>query len=160
MGKNGCSCSIGIEDSKRKAIAHDLMKFLADTYALYLKTQNYHWNVEGEHFRTLHLMFEEQYNDLVGAVDSVAERIRSLGERAPGGFAAFQKLTCISDAREKISAEEMVKDLLVGHEAVICAGRKLIKAAEEAHDVSTADMLTTRLESHEKTAWMLRATVS
>lgn len=159
MSDIGCACSIGIDDKKRVEIAQALSKYLASVYTLYVKTQNYHWNVEGQMFRSLHLMFEEQYNDLAGAVDEIAERIRSLGEYAPGSFVEFSKLSSIEEATGRVDALDMVKDLVNGHESVICEGRKIIEMADEANDASTSDMLTTRMDIHEKNAWMLRSVV-
>lgn len=160
MDTKPCSCSIGIEDKKRLEITKALSHYLADTYSLYLKTQNYHWNVEGPMFRSLHLMFEEQYTALAGAIDTIAERIRSLGELAPGSFSEFQKLASIPEAKGHPAAMDMVKDLISGHEAAICSARKIIEMADGANDASTSDMLTTLMEGHEKNAWMLRAVAS
>ncbi len=148
---------IGIEESDRLSIAAELERVLADTYTLYLKTHNYHWNVTGPMFNTLHLMFEQQYNELWMAVDLIAERIRSLGEFAPGSYAQFAALTSIAEADGVPTAEQMLVDLVSGHEAVARTARTGFAAAETAGDQSTADVLTQRLQIHEKTAWMLRS---
>jgi starvation-inducible DNA-binding protein len=148
---------IGIDESDRVAIATELGRVLADTYTLYLKTHNYHWNVTGPMFNTLHLMFEVQYNELWVAVDLIAERIRSLGEFAPGTYTQFAGLTSIAEADGVPSAEEMLADLVAGHEAVARTARTAFATAEGARDQSTADLLTQRLQVHEKTAWMLRS---
>ncbi len=148
---------IGISESDRLAIASELERVLADTYTLYLKTHNYHWNVTGPMFNTLHLMFEDQYNELWMAVDLIAERIRSLGEFAPGSSARFAELTSIAEAGSVPTAEEMLADLVAGHEAVARTSRIAFTAAETASDQPTADLLTQRLQIHEKTAWMLRS---
>lgn len=148
---------IGIPSETRKEIAAGLSRVLADTYTLYLKTHNYHWNVTGPLFNTLHLMFETQYNELWAAVDLIAERIRSLGEFAPGSYHDFGKLTSISEAEGVPSAEEMIADLVKGHETVARTAREIFPTVEAANDEPTADMLTQRLQEHEKTAWMLRS---
>ena len=148
---------IGIAEPDRLLIASELGRVLADTYTLYLKTHNYHWNVTGPMFNTLHLMFEEQYNELWMAIDLVAERIRSLGEFAPGSYAQFADLTSIDEAEGVPSAEQMLADLVAGHEAVARTARGAFSTAERAGDQSTADLLTQRLQVHEKTAWMLRS---
>ncbi len=148
---------IGIAEADRITIATELGRVLADTYTLYLKTHNYHWNVTGPMFNTLHLMFEEQYNELWVAVDLIAERIRSLGEFAPGTYAQFSELTSIAEADGVPAAELMLADLVAGHEAVARTARTAFAAAESAGDQSTADLLTQRLQVHEKTAWMLRS---
>lgn len=149
--------NIGIPETERVAIAEGLSRLLADTYSLYLKTHNYHWNVTGPMFQTLHIMFETQYNELALAVDLIAERIRSLGQYAPGGYAAFAKLSSIKDAAEGVNARDMIKDLVDGNETVIRTARSIYAAAEKGNDQATLDLLTTRLETHEKTAWMLRS---
>jgi starvation-inducible DNA-binding protein len=148
---------IGIAESDRIAIADGLSRTLADTYTLYLKTHNYHWNVTGPMFNTLHLMFEDQYNELWIAVDLIAERIRSLGRPAPGTYAQFAALTRIAEADGVPSASDMLADLVVGHEAVAKTAREVFSVADDANDQSTADLLTQRLQIHEKTAWMLRS---
>ena len=151
---------IGIPETDRIAIATELERVLADTYTLYLKTHNYHWNVTGPMFNTLHLMFEEQYNELWTAVDLIAERIRSLGEFAPGSSARFAELTSIAEADGVPTAEQMLHDLVAGHESVARTARAGFTAAETANDQSTADLLTQRLQIHEKTAWMLRSMIA
>lgn len=149
--------NIGISEQDRKAIAEGLSKVLADTYTLYLKTHNYHWNVVGPMFNTLHLMFEEQYTELAGAVDEIAERIRALGVPAPGTYKEFMKLTVIEEDDEHPEAEEMIRRLLKAHEATARTARSIFPVVSEADDEPTADLLTQRLQVHEKTAWMLRS---
>ena len=148
---------IGIPESDRIAIADGLSRVLADTYTLYLKTHNYHWNVTGPLFNTLHLMFETQYNELWIAVDLIAERIRSLGRPAPGTYAQFAALTSIAEPEGVPKAEEMLLDLVNGNEAVAKTAREVFEISDSAKDQSTADLLTQRLQVHEKTAWMLRS---
>ena len=148
---------IGIAEADRLAVSTELGRVLADTYTLYLKTHNYHWNVTGPMFNTLHLMFQEQYNELWVAIDLIAERIRSLGAFAPGSYAEFARLTSITEAEGIPTAEEMLADLVAGHEAVVRTARTVFAAAESAGDQSTADLLTQRIQVHEKTAWMLRS---
>ncbi|HWL63278.1 MAG TPA: Dps family protein [Steroidobacteraceae bacterium] len=148
---------IGIDKKDRLAIAQGLGHLLADTYTLYLKTHNFHWNVTGPMFQTLHLMFETQYNELALAVDLVAERIRSLGAPAPGTYAEFVKLSSIKESSGVPKAREMIKQLVEGQEAVVRTARKLFPVVEKAGDEATADLLTQRIQLHEKTAWMLRA---
>ncbi len=157
MDSTNLTIDIGIPEHDRVAIAGELSKVLADTYTLYLKTHNYHWNVTGPMFNTLHLMFEQQYTELWGAVDLIAERIRSLGAFAPGSYAQFADLTSIDEADGVPTAEEMVRDLVKGHEAVARTARTAFGVADDANDQPTADLLTQRLEIHEKTAWMLRS---
>jgi starvation-inducible DNA-binding protein len=151
---------IGIEEAHRKEIAEGLSRVLADTYTLYLKTHNYHWNVTGPMFNTLHLMFETQYNELWMAVDLLAERIRSLGEVSPGTYREFAALTSIEEASGVPTAEEMLADLVAGHEACARTARTVFPTAEAGNDESTADLLTQRLQVHEKTAWMLRSMIA
>jgi starvation-inducible DNA-binding protein len=148
---------IGIDAKQRKAIADGLSNLLADTYTLYLKTHNYHWNVTGPMFNTLHLMFENQYNELALAVDLIAERIRALGSPAPGSYAQFAKLSVIEETDGVPAAEEMIADLVKGQEAVVRTARKILPTAEKVGDQPTIDLLTQRMNVHEKTAWMLRA---
>ena len=148
---------IGIKESDRKQITQGLSKLLADTYTLYLKTHNFHWNVTGPMFQTLHLMFEQHYNEMWTAVDVIAERIRSLGEYAPGSYAAFSKLSSISETDGVPKAVEMIRLLIEGHEAVIKTARSIFSTVDAAHDEATADLLTQRIQLHEKTAWMLRS---
>ena len=150
--------NIGISDKDRAAIAAGLSKLLADTYTLYLTTHNFHWNVTGPMFNTLHVMFMTQYTELWTAVDPVAERIRSLGHVAPGSYAQFGKLSSLPDAPGKPpKALAMVRILVDGHEAVARTARGLLPLADEAGDGPTADLLTQRLTVHEQTAWMLRS---
>jgi starvation-inducible DNA-binding protein len=151
---------IGINENDRKQISDGLARLLADTYTLYLKTHNYHWNVTGPMFQTLHLMFEQQYNELALAVDLIAERIRALGFPAPGSYAAFSKLTAIQEEEHTPAAEQMIRQLLTGQETVIRTARSLFPLVEEVNDQPTADLLTQRMQIHEKTAWMLRSLLS
>ncbi len=150
----------GITGAARQETADNLSRLLADTYTLYLKTHGYHWNVTGPMFRSLHLMFEEQYMDLRDAADLIAERIRALGHMAPASYGEFAALSQVPDEAGVPDALDMVRRLVVGHEAVIRTAREVVAAAEAAGDVATADMATGRIEIHEKTAWMLRATAS
>jgi starvation-inducible DNA-binding protein len=151
---------IGIDDNVREEIAGGLSRLLADTYTLYLTTHGYHWNVTGPMFRSLHLMFEEQYLELRDAVDVIAERIRSLDHLAPATYGEFAELTSITGHEGTPDALEMVRFLVEGHEAVIRTAREVVKVAEAGGDSATADLATARLDVHEKTAWMLRATAS
>ena len=149
---------IGISDKDRAAIAQGLSRLLADTYTLYLTTHNFHWNVTGTMFNTLHTMFMEQYTELWNAVDPIAERIRALGHVAPGSYAAFGKLSSLDDVpADPPKALEMVRILVLGHEAVARTARELFPLADKASDEPTADLLTQRLTVHEQTAWMLRS---
>jgi starvation-inducible DNA-binding protein len=148
---------IGISPEGRKAIADGLSRVLADTYTLYLKTHNFHWNVTGPMFNTLHLMFEQQYSELALAVDQIAERIRALGFPAPGTYKAYARLSSIEEAEGVPSAEEMVAQLVKAQEAVVRTARSVFPAVEGANDQPTADLLTQRMQVHEKTAWMLRS---
>ncbi|EMJ97438.1 Dps family protein [Leptospira sp. WS58.C1] len=149
--------NIGIPEKDREAINQGLQKLLADTYFLYLKTHNYHWNVTGPLFNTLHLMFMTQYTELWNALDLVAERIRSLGYPAPGTYKAFSSLTSLKEEDGVPKAEDMLKNLVDGHEAVIRTARAILPSADSGGDEVTTDLLTQRLEIHEKTAWMLRS---
>ena len=149
--------NIGIEREQREKIAAGLSRLLADSYTLYLKTHNYHWNVTGPQFNTLHTMFEEQYTELAAAVDEIAERIRALGIRAPGSYSAFLKLTSIEEGAGNESAEEMIRQLVLGQETVARTAREAFPAAEEGSDEPSADLLTQRMQIHEKNAWMLRS---
>ena len=151
---------IGINEKDRKEIAAGLARLLADSYTLYLKTHNYHWNVTGPQFNTLHQMFETQYTELAIAVDEIAERIRALGEPAPGSYRAYSQLTSIDEEEGVPGAEEMIRKLVNGQEAVVRTARAAFKAAESANDEPTADLLTQRMQVHEKNAWMLRSMVS
>jgi starvation-inducible DNA-binding protein len=150
---------IGIGAEDRKAIADGLSRLLADTYTLYLKTHNYHWNVEGPMFNTLHLMFEQQYTELATAVDLIAERIRALGFPAPGSYSAFARLATVKEAGEQVpEAPEMIRQLARDQEQVAKTAREVFPLVEKAGDEPSADLLTQRMQIHEKTAWMLRAT--
>ena len=148
---------IGINEEQRQEIAAGLSRLLADSYTLYLKTHNYHWNVTGPMFNTLHLMFEAQYTELATAVDEIAERIRALGVKAPGSYSAFADLTSIGEGSGDESAEEMIRQLVLGQEAAARTAREAFPLAEAASDEPTADLLTQRMQTHEKTAWMLRS---
>ncbi|HWT03444.1 MAG TPA: Dps family protein [Pyrinomonadaceae bacterium] len=149
--------NIGIEENDRKQIAEGLSKLLADTFTLYLKTHNFHWNVTGPMFRTLHIMFEEQYNELWTASDELAERIRALGVYAPATYKEFTRLTSIKEEDGIPAATDMIRLLVEGHETAARTARTTIKIAEDASDAPTADLLTERMQVHEKTAWMLRS---
>jgi starvation-inducible DNA-binding protein len=149
--------NIGIEEKDRREIAHGLSRLLADTYTLYLKTHNFHWNVTGPMFQTLHLMFETQYTELALAVDLIAERIRALGIPAPGTYSEFAQLSSIKEEKGVPGAQEMIRLLVEGQEAVVRTARQVFPIAERAHDEPTADLLTQRMQVHEKTAWMLRS---
>jgi starvation-inducible DNA-binding protein len=148
---------IGISTSDRKAIAEGLNALLADTYALYQKTHAFHWNVEGPMFQTLHLMFETHYNELWLATDAIAERIRSLGHSVRATYSELSKLTSIPETAGVPEATEMVRLLVEGHQTTTRTARKILPVAEKAGDESTVDLLTQRLQIHEKTAWMLRS---
>ena len=148
---------IGIKDQDRKDIAQGLSRLLADSYTLYLKTHNFHWNVTGPMFNTLHLMFEQQYNELALAVDLIAERIRALGFPAPGTYREFAALTSIPEPEGVPSATEMIRQLVQGQEAVVRTARSVMPLVDKAGDEPSADLLTQRMQVHEKTAWMLRS---
>jgi starvation-inducible DNA-binding protein len=148
---------IGIDAKDRQKVADALSRLLADTYGLYLKTHSFHWNVEGPMFNTLHLMFMEQYTELWQALDEIAERIRALGYPAPGSYKAFAKLSSIEETDGVPEAMEMVRELVKGHEAVARTARAAFVPSEKAADEASADLLTQRLQVHEKTAWMLRS---
>lgn len=150
---------IGIEESVRREIADGLSRVLADSYTLYLKTHNYHWNVTGPMFQTLHLLFETQYTELALAVDLLAERIRALGFPAPGSYRDFARLTVIEEREGIPRALDMIADLVAGQEAVVRTARSLFAVVDAAHDEPTADLLTQRMQVHEKNAWMLRSLV-
>jgi len=149
--------NIGISEPERQAIAEGLGKLLADSYTLYLKTHNYHWNVRGPMFNTLHQMFEEQYTELALAVDVIAERIRALGMPAPGSYKAYAKLTDIEEEEGVPDAEGMLRNLVNGQETVVRTAREIFPRVEAARDEPTADLLTQRMQIHEKNAWMLRS---
>ncbi|UTF61174.1 Dps family protein [Gilvimarinus sp. DA14] len=148
---------IGIDQTDRKALAEGLSHVLADTYTLYLKTHNFHWNVTGPMFQTLHLMFESQYTELAAAVDEIAERIRSLGYPAPGTYKQYAELSSIKEEEGVPAAKEMIASLVAGQEAVVKTARALYPVVEKANDEATGDLLTQRIQLHEKTAWMLRS---
>jgi len=150
---------IGIRDKDRKAIADGLSRLLADTYTLYLKTHNFHWNVTGPMFQTLHLMFETQYNELALAVDQIAERIRALGYPAPGTYADYVRLSSIKETPGVPKAEKMIALLVEGQEAVARTARSVFPVVDKANDEPTADLLTQRMQIHEKNAWMLRSLI-
>jgi starvation-inducible DNA-binding protein len=151
------SIDIGMHEKDRLAVAKGLSHLLADTYTLYLMTHNFHWNVQGPMFNTLHLMFMDQYTELWNALDIIAERIRSLDVPAPGTYAAFAKLSSVKEVEGVPSAEEMLRLLTRGHEQVAKTARTVFAAADKANDQPSADVLTQRLQIHEKTAWMLRS---
>jgi starvation-inducible DNA-binding protein len=155
--KDAPRIDIGISKTQRKAIADGLSRLLADEYTLYLKTHNFHWNVTGPMFQTLHLLFETQYNELALAVDLVAERIRALGFPAPGSYRQFAALSTIDEETGTPDAKEMIRQLVAGQEAVVRTARDVFPLADEAHDEPTADLLTQRMQVHEKNAWMLRS---
>lgn len=149
--------NIGISKDDRSRIAQGLSRLLADSYTLYLKTHNFHWNVTGPMFNTLHLMFEAQYTELALAVDVIAERIRALGFPAPGTYKAFAALTSIDEPEDVPDASSMIRQLVAGQEAVVRTARGLMAAVGEVNDEPTADLLTQRMQVHEKNAWMLRS---
>lgn len=154
------SFDIGISDADRSAVTLALANLLADTYTLYLKTHNYHWNVTGARFRDLHLMFEEQYNELALAVDMIAERIRTLGARAPGSYASFAKLSKVQDADDDAQSpdsEQMLVHLADDNATVVRTARVALELAENANDESSASLISDRMVVHEKSAWMLRS---
>ena len=151
------SIDIGIAKKERVAVSEHLSKLLADTYSLYLKTHSFHWNVIGPHFRSLHTMFEEQYNELWTAADEVAERIRTLDVYAPGSYSQFAKLTSIKEETGVPDWKNMIEQLVEGHEAAAATAREAIRVAADDGDEGTADLITGRLKEHEKTAWMLRS---
>ena len=148
---------LGFSNQTRLQITDGLSALLADSFMLYMKTHNFHWNVEGPMFNTLHVMFMEQYTELWNSLDLIAERIRSLGEYAPGSYKKFAELTSIKESLDVPKAEQMIVQLIEGHEIVIQTARRLIPLADEAHDEVTCDLLTQRLQVHEKTSWMLRS---
>lgn len=148
---------IGIDTKDREKVAEALARLLADSYTLYLKTHSFHWNVEGPMFNTLHVMFMEQYTELWQSLDEIAERIRALGYPAPGNYKSFTRLASIEETDGVPQAMEMVRILVKGHEAVARTARAAFGAVEKAGDESSADLLTQRLQVHEKTAWMLRS---
>lgn len=148
-----------ISPTHRKKVAEELGHLLADTYILYLKTQNFHWNVEGPHFYSYHLLLEKQYEELADAVDNIAERIRALGHHAPGSFAQFSKLACVKEETHVLEAPKMFKQLLSDHEVLANCAREIFKVATEAGDEATGDLMNDRMAAHEKAAWMLRSSL-
>lgn len=151
--------SMGMDQSKREAMAEAVTRVLADTYALYFKTHAYHWNVTGPRFHDLHMLFETQYNEMWTATDEIAERVRALGVKAPSSYAEMDKFAEIRSQAEKTDANEMIADLLAGHEQVVATIRAALEKAAELGDDATADVLTPRLTIHEKMGWMLRSTL-
>jgi len=147
----------GISAKDRQAIAHGLSRLLADTYVVYLKTHNFHWNVEGPMFQTLHTMFMDQYTESWNAIDPIAERIRALGHYAPGTYRQYVKLATVKETDGVPKAEQMVRDLISGQETVARTARSVLPLADKANDQPTLDLLTQRLDIHEKNAWMLRS---
>ena len=147
----------GISAQQRAAIVHGLSRLLADTYVVYLKTHSFHWNVEGPMFQTLHQMFMEQYTETWNAIDLIAERIRSLGEYAPGTYREYAKLARVQETEGVPRAEEMIRLLIEGQEAIVRTAREVLAVADEANDQPTLDLLTQRMQIHEKNAWMLRS---
>jgi len=155
--KNDMDVNIGISKENRQNIAEGLSRVLADSYMVYLKTHNYHWNVTGELFHSLHAQFEEQYTELAEAIDEIAERIRSLGYRAPGSFREYSKITSIEEDTDQPKALEMVRRLAVDNETILRTAREVLPLCGEADDEASIDLLTQRLHVHSKTAWMLRS---
>ena len=149
--------NIGLSLEQRQEITGHLARLLADTYTLYLKTHNYHWNVTGSQFNTLHTMFEDQYTELATAVDDIAERIRALGLPAPGSYSEYNRLTSVDEASGEEDSSEMLRQLVVGQETVARTARDGFPAADDANDQPSADLLTQRMQVHEKNAWMLRS---
>jgi starvation-inducible DNA-binding protein len=153
----GIPVNTGIDEESRKKIADGLSRMLADSYTLYLKTHNFHWNVKGPMFQTLHLMFETQYTELALAVDLIAERIRALGYPAPGTYSDYAKLSSIPETAGVPKATEMIRLLVEGQEAVVRTARSIFPIVDQVNDEPTADLLTQRMQLHEKNAWMLRS---
>ncbi len=156
-GKETMEINIGISSEHRERIAAGLSQLLADSYMLYLQTHNYHWNVTGKLFHSLHTLFEEQYSELAEAIDVIAERIRVLGYKAPGTFREFAELTSIDEDTDQPEALEMVKRLAESHETVLRTAREVLPFCNEAGDEASLDLLTHRLDVHSKSAWMLRS---
>ena len=155
--ENKAEIDIGIPEHERLRIAEGLSRLLADSYTLSLKTHNYHWNVTGPLFQTLHLMFEEQYTELATAVDTIAERIRALGVHAPGSYSQFKELSSIEEEIEVPKALTMIENLTADNQQVVKTARSVFESAEQGNDEATMDLLTQRIQVHEKTAWMLRS---
>lgn len=156
-GTKSMEINIGISNEHRKDIAEGLSRILADSYMVYLKTHNYHWNVTGKLFHSLHEMFEEQYTELAAAIDEIAERIRAIGYRAPGSFKEFSEITSIEEDTDQPNALEMVRRLALDNEVILRTAREVLPICEEAADEATIDLLVQRLNVHSKTAWMLRS---
>lgn len=152
--------NIGINEKDRKSVCRGLSKLLADSYLLYLKTQNYHWNVTGKMFQSLHVLFEKQYQEMAESIDEIAERIRALGEFAPGTFSSFAKVTSIKEESGVPTAEEMIQNLVHANEAVVTTAREIVALTDECEDDVTADLMVERMQVHEKNAWMLRSMIS
>jgi len=155
--KTATTIDIGISKADRTEIAAGLSRLLADSYTLYLQTHNFHWNVTGPMFQTLHVMFETHYTELALAVDIIAERIRALGMHAPGTYAEFVRLSSIQEVSGVPKAVEMIRLLVNGHEAVVRTARSILPLVEKAADEASIDLLTQRMQLHEKTGWMLRS---
>jgi len=149
--------NIGIDKAHRTRISEGLSRLLADSYMVYLKSHNYHWNVTGTLFHPLHAQFEEQYSELAEAIDEIAERIRALGDRAPGTFKEFAALTSIEEDTDQPDALEMVRRLTADHETILRTAREALEPCQDADDEATIDLITHRLKVHSKTAWMLRS---
>lgn len=149
--------NIGIAEPSRVSISAGLSRMLSDTYALYLKTQNFHWNVRGHEFYSLHLLFEKQYQEMAEAVDEIAERIRALGYFVEASFTAFQRLAAVKEEEKVLIAKDMLQSLIEGHEALIRGARKVATVADQEGDFATVDMIGRRLGAHEKMAWFLRS---
>ncbi len=147
----------GLTKEHTEKVSFGLSSVLADTYALYLQTQNFHWNVKGSKFYQLHALFEEQYTEMAEAIDDIAERIRALGFRAPGSFSEFQKLTTIKEVTGEMPADEMIKTLVQGHETITRKAREVIDMSSKHRDEGSADLLSGRITTHEKTTWMLKS---
>lgn len=158
--QNDNEINIGISEKDRKLVCKGLNRLLADSYLLYLKTQNYHWNVTGKMFQSLHTLFEKQYLEQALAIDVIAERIRALGEYAPGSFAAFSKVSSIKEESTIPAAEQMIHSLVQGNEAVVTTAREIVALADGCEDDVTTDLMIERMQVHEKNAWMLRSLIT
>ncbi len=157
MATNADNINIGLDADQRQQVAGGLQRLLADTYTLYLKTHHHHWNVTGPRFRDLHLLFEEQYNELALAVDDIAERIRTLGFAAPGTYREFAELTSIAEHQTSLSADAMLEDLVIAQETTVRTAREVLAPAQNFGDESSASLVADRMAVHEKAAWMLRS---
>lgn len=153
------SINMGLDQEQRDAMAKAVTAVLADTYALYFKTHAYHWNVTGPRFHDLHMLFETQYNELWTATDDIAERVRALGPKAPNSYAAMTEAASLDSDATATKADDMIADLIKGHETVVATIRKALELAGEYGDEATGDLLAPRINAHEKTAWMLRSTL-